>query len=479
MSEKIYFMRDKDINIVNQNVDNIINKARNKEIQIIEPKLDEFNKVKSVILDFIRKEKRIIYGGYAWNTLIKKVSPGDTFYKETDYTDVEFYSNKPIEDLKNICDLLADNGFSPIQGKSAQHEETYTIFVNFTGYCDISYMPSNIFYTVMTETINGYKLIHPKFIMVDLLRQFNDPITSFWRLDKNIKRGKLIMRNYPLELNKISETVDSIKGSLHLIDIIMPYLVNSKDILFVGQIAHNVYIHPNKDIRKQISEYDNKPIELISTNIIKDVDSIYKILLKHFIDSNKLDLFNDKLLLEQYYPFFQFTDKKAVFKFGGEVFLTLLGHNEKCIPYNEINFIYKKKSFPVKIGTFNVLFMMDLIKYHQSRTEKNKSDQNLYDYLMYELLTNRNNFFESNDKTIIDHTIFEDFKVECLGHTEHPMRRFLLSRKDRKLMPRSAIMPYDPEERRNNYSLDNYFFNNTSGNIINNPKDLIYNPKKE
>ena len=29
MSEKIYFMRDKDINIVNQNVDNIINKEYN------------------------------------------------------------------------------------------------------------------------------------------------------------------------------------------------------------------------------------------------------------------------------------------------------------------------------------------------------------------------------------------------------------------------------------------------------------------
>ena len=56
MSDKIKFMRDKDIDIVNSNVDAIIEKARNREIQIMEPTLSEFKKVRSVILDFIKKE---------------------------------------------------------------------------------------------------------------------------------------------------------------------------------------------------------------------------------------------------------------------------------------------------------------------------------------------------------------------------------------------------------------------------------------
>ena len=161
MSEKIKFMRDKDISIVNENVDAIIKKARNREIQIIEPVIDEFKKVRAVVLDYIKNEKRIIYGGFAWNMLIKKKTPDDAFYSETDYTDVEFYSNKPIEDMKKLCDLLQDKGFKFIQGKSAQHEDTYTIFVNFTAYCDISYMPSNIFYS----TIAGYL-----FVVIMILR---------------------------------------------------------------------------------------------------------------------------------------------------------------------------------------------------------------------------------------------------------------------------------------------------------------------
>ena len=479
MSEKIKFMRDADIKTVNENIDSIIEKARSREIQIIEPTLSEFKKVRSVVLDFIKKEKRIIYGGFAWNALVKKVTPSDAFYSDTAYTDVEFYSNKPIEDVKKLCDILQDKGFQFIQGKSAQHEDTYTIFVNFTAYCDISYMPSNVYYSVMTETLDGLRLIHPKFIMVDILRQFNDPLTSFWRLDKNIKRGKLMIKNYPLVLSTKPVNVPTLnKDIIKLVDHLLPNLVKSKHILFVGQVAFNTFANPNSNLSKQTSDYDNTAIDVISTNLAKDVETTYEIIFKYFLDMNKLELFSDKIILEQYYPFFQFTDKKAVFKYGGEIFLTIYGNNEKCIPYHEISLVHKNKSYPIKIGTFNFNFMTNLVKFHHAYAEKNKQAQHLQDFIMYKLLSFRDKYFETNNKTVLDQTIFEDFKVECIGDPMSPMRKFMLSRRDRKLMPRSAMHPYDPEERRDNFPTDVYYFHNNSGNIINNPKDLIYNPKK-
>lgn len=479
MSKKIQLMRDKDINTVNDNVNSIIEKARNREIQIIEPTLTEFKKVRTVILDYIKKQKRIIYGGFAWNYLVKKITPGDAFYTDTDYTDVEFYSNKPIEDVKKLCDILQDKGFKFIQGKSAQHDDTYTIFVNFTAYCDISYMPSNIYYSVMTEKIDGLRLIHPKFIMIDILRQYNDPLTSFWRLDKNIKRGRLIIKNYPLELSTKPIDIPKLnKETITLIDYLLPNLVKSKHILFIGNVAFNVFNNPNININKQISKYDNTAFEAVSTNISKDAEMAYYIIYKYFMDMNKLELFSDKILLEQFYPFFQFTDKKIVFKYGGEVFLTIYGNNKKCIPYHEISLSHNNILYPIRIGTFNFNFMMCLIKFHRAYIEKNKNNKNLLDFIMYKLLKSRDDFFETNNKTILDQTIFEDFKVDCLGEPESPMRKFMISRRCRKLLPRSAIYPYDPEERRDNYPIDSYFFENYSGNIINNPKDLIYNPKK-
>lgn len=477
-------MREKDIITVNENIDSLMDKARNKEIQLIEPTLNEFIKVRQIILDFIKKEKRIIYGGYAWNNLIKKVEPTDVFYKDTDYTDVEFYSNKPIEDMKKICDILYAKGFKPIQGKSAQHEDTYTIFVNFTGYCDISYMPSNVFYGAMIENINGYRMIHPKFILVDILRQFNDPMTSFWRLDKNIKRGKIMMKHYPIEFNiKDKVSIPVLSGeTIKLVNNILPLISKMEHILFIGLVSYNVYTNPNVDLSKQTINYNNNPIEIISTKAPKDVETIYNYIVKYFIDKEDTNGFDDKILMEQYFPFFQFTAKKVVFKYKGEIFLTIYGNNEKCVPYNEVKLNLDKsssQSTKVKIGTFNVCFMYNLIRFHQSIVEKDNKNSSLYDSLMSQMIEKRNDFLDKQNKTILDETIYEDFKVNCLGDPISPVRKFMLSRRDRKLLPRSAIFPYDPEERKDNYATDIYFFNNYSGNIINNPKEFIYNNKKD
>lgn len=480
MSKKIQFMRDTDIIAVSDNIDNIMKKARAKEIQLIEPFFDEFIAVRSIILNYIKKEKRIIYGGYAWNNLIKNVSPDDVFYSDTDYTDIEFYSNKPIEDMKNICDIISDKGYKFIQGKSAQHDDTYTIFVNFTGYCDISYMPSNIFYSCMTENIDGYRLIHPKFIMIDILRMLTDPITSYWRLDKAHRRGKLMIKHFPFEFKNQSSIVESVlkPKTSELINEIFEQITSMSTILFAGSIALNAFFNPVVDINQQITVYDNKSLELISVNLAEDVKQIYQIILKYFMDNNKLDTFNDHILLEQYYPFFQFTDRKAIFKYDGDIFITIYGNNEKCIPYNDLKLKYNNLNISIHCPTFNWIFMLYLIKFHQAYADKERDKQMLYNSIMSNLLIQRDNFLESNKLTVLNETIFEDFKITCLGNPVSPMRKFMLSRRDKKLMSKSAIFPYDPDERRDNYSLDIYNFHNYSGNIINNPKDFIYNINK-
>lgn len=474
MITKINFMRDEDINIVNENVDKLIEKAHNREIELIEPTFDEFKKVRDIILDYIKKNNRIVYGGYAWNNLIKKISPSDVFYKETDYTDFEFYSNKPIEDMKNICDILYKKGFQFIQGKNAQHFDTYTIFVNFIGYCDISYMPSNIYHNVITEKIDGIRVIHPKFILVDILRQFTDPITSFWRLDKNIKRGKLMIKNYPLNLSSKKISINELKkDSKDIVNYIISNLNNYKTLIFMGSIALNTYLNPNTDITKQTTFYDNTLLELVSVNLNDDVKFIYNLIIKYFLDMKKVNDVDNNIIIEQYYPFFQFTDYKVIFKYKGETIISIYGNNEKCIPCNKVKL---KDRYNINIGTFNYLFMFNLIKFHQAYIEKDKANQDLYDYNMYMLLTSRDKFLNDNNKNVLDNTIFEDFKIDCIGTPISPKRKFMLSRRDKNLLPKSAIRPYDPDENKD-YDMSMYNFNNYSGNIVNNPKDLIINKK--
>ena len=136
--------RNEDINIVNENMDNIINEATSIYINNYEPTYLESKKVYEEILNYIKSTKKIIYGGYAQNELIKMKNTEDAFYKEIDIPDVEFYSHEPIKDGINLCNKLYEKGFKYIVMEGGTHKGTYKIFVNFINYCDISYLSKNI-----------------------------------------------------------------------------------------------------------------------------------------------------------------------------------------------------------------------------------------------------------------------------------------------------------------------------------------------
>ena len=92
---------------------------------------------------------------------------------------------------------------------------------------------------------------------------------------------------------------------------------------------------------------------------------------------------------------------------------------------------------------------------------------------MFKLLTVRDKFLDSNNKSVLDNTIFEDFKSNCIGVPVSPMRKLMMTRYNRKLMSKSAIQPYSPDEKQK-FNSEIYNFENYSGNIINNPRDLLY-----
>ena len=60
-----------DIDLIRKNIDIIKDDAMKNKLEIMEPTMTEFKEVYKVILEFIKKKKRIIYGGYAQNHLIK------------------------------------------------------------------------------------------------------------------------------------------------------------------------------------------------------------------------------------------------------------------------------------------------------------------------------------------------------------------------------------------------------------------------
>ena len=103
--------RQLDEEIILKNLDRLEEEATLIKLTNYEPKLDEINKVRDDILAFVQEKKRIIYGGYAQNSLILSKNKKDAFYKETDLADIEFYTPDPIGDTIDLCDRLKTKGF--------------------------------------------------------------------------------------------------------------------------------------------------------------------------------------------------------------------------------------------------------------------------------------------------------------------------------------------------------------------------------
>jgi len=236
--------RNEDIQLIKNNIENIVDKATFQYKSNNEPTYEESNKVYDVIKDYIKKKKRIIYGGYAQNTLITDINKDDGFYKDIDTPDIEFYSYEPLIDLIELCNLLHSKNFKFVQGSEGLHKGTYKIFVNFENYCDISYTPKNIIdncpYIVSKE---GLRLADPLFMLIDIYRVFTDPMTSYWRLEKSFKRFLRVYKYYPIEKYKNNNIINfSTLANDDILKKIRKHIIHNSNYIVIGTYAYNYYV---------------------------------------------------------------------------------------------------------------------------------------------------------------------------------------------------------------------------------------------
>lgn len=478
--------RDIDIDAITNKLDDIIDEANDVKKKTLEPTINECLKIKQVINEFIMMKKRIVYGGTAYNELIKQKKQSDAIYKQNDCKDIEFYSPKPIEDIMELADLLHEKKFKYVQAKQAMHAETYTIFVNFEQYCDVSYMSSNIFANMPIISINNIAYAHPTWILVDILRQYNDPITSYWRLkDKTFFRANKLLKHYPLEF----ETIDLPKYvSKHDVfkNKLFQEIAKLQTIIFVGSIAENYYL-------TRSSKVDTTKLEVISTNYQYDTKIIYQYLEK-IIGSKIKDI-----VINSYKPYFQFRDHYVEFLLNGITIIKIFGANGKCIPYNILNMSgtsynnihsiqlgghigkkvinrNKKKnkikstkieknsaSLSIKIGTFLVLFQHLLTERHCLYTNRSDNYKHI-ETILSNLLKERNNYLENKSLTVMDKSPYREFIVRCIGETIDQGREFRLALLKRRSQGMKLMFTYDPDGSKK-HQLPEYKFANTSGNV--------------
>lgn len=424
------------------------------ETKKIEPDLKEYLSVVNVIKKFIIDNDRKIYGGYGWNELIKSKNKKDAIYSSDmiELPDIEFYSCDPIKDMISLVDILNEKGFKFVQGQEAQHEETYSVFVNFHQYCDISYMPKVLFNKMPTLKINNLLISHPKFILIDIMRQYNDPITSYWRVDKNLKRANILLKHYDLNF-KNTKFVKYEKNDLleNFLNFVRKEIIQNSKLLVFGYYAYEYY----KSRVEEKSDLYVPYYDVISTDIENDVKDIHKKLLN----------FDSNITVEEYHPFFQFLDVRVCFKFKGKTFLNVLGSNKMCIPY----FYLESKN--INIVTFPYMIQTLLIYNLYHYVYNNIVESENMNYLLENIIKLRNIYLNKNNKSILDETPFQEFRFDCLGDTIPPDRKFRLKAYEKFNKNERIKIRYSPGDKLKN---KNFNYNNSSGNI-NNTKNRIIN----
>jgi len=264
--------------------------------------------------------------------------------------------------------------------------------------------------------------------------------------------------NAELVLDKPNPKLEAIKKSIY------QYLLNKKTIVLVGFYAYNYFCTK--------TEYEPVPIpfyEFISVNYCVDAQDLI----------DKLKLETPTLNYKEYYPFYQFTDYSTRIYIDDDLICCIYNHNKRCIPYQDVSAINfhddKNTEDNIRIGSFTTILLYLLINAQQQHINKNIELKNLYFQMFSHCIQMRNEYLAKKKKNFLDETIFREFILDCVGEEITAEKEFRIRIEHRKQKKKPLIFRYNPSDAYIE-TPPKYIFSNSSGNTVNNPRDLkLYN----
>lgn len=151
-----------------------------------------------IVERFLRRNKRICYGGQAINALLPKERQ---FYDpETSVPDYDFFSPTVSADVEELIDDLEREGFDNVNKKLGVHEGTMKVYVNFIPVADCSSLDPKLFRIIQkrSKTINGIHYCDPDFLRMLMYLELSRPRGEIDRWKKVYERLTLLNDAYPV-----------------------------------------------------------------------------------------------------------------------------------------------------------------------------------------------------------------------------------------------------------------------------------------
>jgi len=472
----------KDLNVFTEKIDDVINNVKVIHHNIYEPTGEEKKKNMKYIIDYIKEHNRKIYGGYAINILLKAKDKEAAIYCPIDEVDadIDFYSPYPHDDLIKLCNILDDAGAKDVQGSEAEHEDTYTIFVNQHKYCDITYVPNNIYHRINYNEMNGLYVTHPHFITIDYLRIFTNPIGSYLqRLDKSFCRVNKLLEYYPLlNINKRINLIDK-RSDDDVLKTVFTFIKDTPTTILFGYYAYNYYLYKSGIYDRNMNYLNIPYYEILTDEYEKDGCKLISLLRKTYS--------KDDIKIIEFYPFFQFYGNNCIIYYKDIPVVHIFKNIGICYPIKNIKPLKFKNNKvtedtgKINIGSYSFVLMFSMMFTIRNRVLKDKQRMEIFQIMTSHLIKMKNYYFKHNNKTFMDDTPFQDFIVDCIGNYLDGRRLYrdkLTARKKDKNWKGPLNFKYFPANKRLTEKTS-FVFPNTSGNQIINLKNLVLMNSKD
>ena len=148
---------------------------------------------------FLRKKRRVCYGGQAINALLPEKR---RFYDpQTTVPDYDFFSPSMEEDVAELIVDLEKDGFDDISKKLSMHEGTIKVYVNFIPVADCSEMNKEMFSILQkrAKSVDGILYCDPDFLRMMMYLELSRPRGEVSRWKKVFERLTLLNHEYPLD----------------------------------------------------------------------------------------------------------------------------------------------------------------------------------------------------------------------------------------------------------------------------------------
>jgi len=195
-----------------------------------------------IVESFLRKRKRVCYGGMAINV---HLPPKLKFYDfSKTLPDYDFFTYEADKDIKELISMLHHAGFTDVSPRLGVHAGTMKLFVNYYGIADITEIPKWLYFIIQKKAITEKGILYAdaNLLRMNMYLELSRPRGEVERWNKVYQR--LLLLNLAKEPSPSCKPIKQpIRLNKQLHELLIQYIIDN-NLIFAGAELKRIYSKP-------------------------------------------------------------------------------------------------------------------------------------------------------------------------------------------------------------------------------------------